>query len=237
MNLANATGAAFRSDLNNALAAVASNNSDSSDPSTTFAYQWYVDTGDSTLKIRNAANNAYVNVSTVGGIGTANLGLAPTASPTFTGDVTISSTTALRVPVGTTAQRSGSAGNGDIRYNSTLSSFEVYAAGAWASIGGAEALGSGRLNINGAMQVAQRGTVVNAGNEYAGPDRYKFAKNDGAYTISQDTDAPSGQGFGNSWKADVTATPSDATGFVILEHKFEGQDVQLLKKVRVQPKK
>jgi len=230
MNLANATGAAFRSDLNNALAAVASNNSDSSDPSTTFAYQWYVDTGDSTLKIRNAANNAYVNVSTVGGIGTANLGLAPTASPTFTGDVTISSTTALRVPVGTTAQRSGSAGNGDIRYNSTLSSFEVYAAGAWASIGGAEALGSGRLNINGAMQVAQRGTVVNAGNEYAGPDRYKFAKNDGAYTISQDTDAPSGQGFGNSWKADVTATPSDATGFVILEHKFEGQDVQLLKK-------
>ena len=135
-NLANATGAAFRSDLNNALAAVASNNSNATDPSTTFAFQWYVDTGDSTLKIRNAANNAYINVSAVGGIGTANLGLAPTAGPTFTGDVTISSTTALRLPVGTTAQRSGSAANGDIRYNSTTSSFEGYAGGAWGAIGG-----------------------------------------------------------------------------------------------------
>ena len=135
-NLANQSGQAFRNDLNNALAAVASNNSNATDPATTFAYQWYVDTGDDTLKIRNAANNAYINVSTVGGIGTANLGLAPTASPTFTGDVTISSTTALRLPVGTTTQRSGSAANGDIRYNSTTSSFEGYAGGAWGSIGG-----------------------------------------------------------------------------------------------------
>ena len=103
-NLANATGAAFRSDLNNALSAVASNNSSSSDPATTFAFQWYVDTGDSTLKIRNAANDGYVNVSTVGGIGSANLGLAPLAGPTFTGDVVISSTSALQIPVGTTAQ-------------------------------------------------------------------------------------------------------------------------------------
>ena len=45
------------------------------------------------------------HVSTVGGIGTANLGLAPAASPTFTGDVVINSTTALRVPVGTETQR------------------------------------------------------------------------------------------------------------------------------------
>lgn len=145
-NLANATGAAFRSDLNNALAAVASNNSNATDPSTTFAYQWYVDTGDDTLKIRNAANNAYVNVSTVGGIGTANLGLATAASPTFTGDVTISSTTALRLPVGTTAQRSGSAANGDIRYNSTTSSFEGYAGGAWGAIGGG-ATGAGTDSV------------------------------------------------------------------------------------------
>ncbi len=137
MNLANATGAAFRSDLNNALAAIASNNSNATDPATTFAYQWYVDTGDNTLKIRNAANDGYVNVSTVGGIGTANLGLAPTASPTFTGDVVISSTTALRVPVGTTTERDAyTAANGDIRYNSSDSRFEGYAGGAWGAIGG-----------------------------------------------------------------------------------------------------
>ena len=49
--------------------------------------------------MRNAANDAYINVSTVGGAETVNFGLARYASPTFTGDVTINSTTALRVPV------------------------------------------------------------------------------------------------------------------------------------------
>jgi len=135
-NLANATGAAFRSDLNNALAAVASNNSNGTDPATTFAFQWYVDTGDSTLKIRNAANNAYINVSTVGGIGTANLGLAPTASPTFTGDVVISSTSALQIPVGTTAQRPGSPSAGDLRFNSTNTSAEIYNGTDFVAVGG-----------------------------------------------------------------------------------------------------
>ena len=134
-NLANASGSAFRSDLNNALAAIASNNSDLSDPATTFAFQWYVDTGDSTLKIRNAANNAYINVSTVGGIGTANLGLAPTASPAFTGDVVISSTSALQIPVGTTAQRPGSPA-GDLRFNSDTTSAEIHNGTDFVAVGG-----------------------------------------------------------------------------------------------------
>ena len=76
----NGTGSAVRTDINNALAAINSNNSGASDPSTTYAYQWYVDTGDNTLKIRNAANNAFINVSTVGGIGTENLGLGTLGS-------------------------------------------------------------------------------------------------------------------------------------------------------------
>ena len=135
-NLANATGAAFRADLNNALSAVASNNSNATDPATTFAYQWYVDTGDDTLKIRNAANNAYINVSTVGGIGTVNLGLAPTASPTFTGDVVINSTSALQIPSGTTAQRPGSPTAGDLRFNSDTNSAEIYNGTSFTAVGG-----------------------------------------------------------------------------------------------------
>ena len=92
-------------------------------------------------------------------------------------------------------------------------------------------LSNRNLVINGAMQVAQRGTVVNAGNEYAGPDRFRFSKNDGAFTISQDTDVPSGQGFANSWKADVTSVSGTAGAFyVILEHRIEGQNLQMLKK-------
>ena len=141
-SLANQSGASFRGDLNNALSAIASNNSSSTDPATTFAHQWYVDTGDNTLKIRNAANSAYVNVSAVGGIGTANLGLALAASPSFTGTATfagnilMSGTGTLDLPVGTTAQRPNSPDNGMIRYNSTLSRYEGYSGSAWGALGG-----------------------------------------------------------------------------------------------------
>jgi len=85
-NLANATGAAFRADLNLALAAIASNNSNATDPATTFAFQWYVDTADNKIKIRNAANDGYIEV---GDVTAANLGLAKLASPSFTGNVGI----------------------------------------------------------------------------------------------------------------------------------------------------
>ena len=133
--IANGTGAAVRADINNALAAIVSNNSKSSDPSTTFAYQWYVDTGDNTLYIRNSANNAWVAVSAVGGIGSANLGLLPAASPTITGTADFDSNTAIKCPDGTTAQRPGSPAAGMFRYNTTLSQFEGYT-DAWGEIGG-----------------------------------------------------------------------------------------------------
>ena len=53
--IANGTGAAVRSDLNNALAAIVSNNSGSSAPSTTYAYQFWADTNANVLKIRTLA--------------------------------------------------------------------------------------------------------------------------------------------------------------------------------------
>ena len=43
---------------------------------------------------------------------------------------------ALVVPQGTTTQRPGNTANGQLRFNSTLGSFEGYSAGAWGSIGG-----------------------------------------------------------------------------------------------------
>ena len=60
--IANQSGAAFRTDLNNALAAIVSNNSNSSAPSTTYAYQWWADTNTGILKIRNSSNNAWVEL-------------------------------------------------------------------------------------------------------------------------------------------------------------------------------
>nr|BAR36897.1 bacteriophage tail fiber protein [uncultured Mediterranean phage uvMED] len=141
-SLANQSGAAFRGDLNNALSAIASNNSSSTDPATTFAHQFYYDTGDTTFKIRNAANSAYINISAVGGAETANFGLALAASPTFTGTATfagnilMSGTGTLDLPVGTTAQRPGTPNNGMVRYNSTLSRYEGYSGSAWGALGG-----------------------------------------------------------------------------------------------------
>mgnify|MGYP003134949635 CR=1 FL=1 len=58
----NQTAPAFRSDLNNALAAIATNNSGSSAPSTTYGGLWWFDTSANLLKIRNAANSAWVTV-------------------------------------------------------------------------------------------------------------------------------------------------------------------------------
>ena len=53
-NLANQSGASFRSDLNDALQAVLTNNSSASSPSTTAAYMFWADTNTGTLKIRNS---------------------------------------------------------------------------------------------------------------------------------------------------------------------------------------
>lgn len=68
-------------------------------------------------------------------------------SPTFgtftsTGDGTFSGTGQVKLPAGTTGQRSGSPVNGMIRYNSSLSQFEGYGAGQWGGIGGAQAGGA-----------------------------------------------------------------------------------------------
>ncbi len=61
-NLANNSGADFRADLNNALGAIATNNSGDSQPSATFAYEWWIDTTNNLLKIRNSADNAWITL-------------------------------------------------------------------------------------------------------------------------------------------------------------------------------
>lgn len=57
-------------------------------------------------------------------------------TPTFTGNVTMSSTGFALIPAGTTAERPASPANGQIRYNTTTSQFEGYQGGAWGQLGG-----------------------------------------------------------------------------------------------------
>jgi hypothetical protein len=63
---------------------------------------------------------------------------------TFTslGDGTFSGTGQVKLPAGTTAQRSGSPVDGMLRYNTDLDSFEGYVDGIWGGIGGAQAGGA-----------------------------------------------------------------------------------------------
>lgn len=72
-NIANQSGADFRSDLNDALSAIASTNSGDTAPGTTFANQLWIDTANNLLKIRNEANSAWITT-----------GIDITADNTFT---------------------------------------------------------------------------------------------------------------------------------------------------------
>jgi len=138
----NDTGANVRADINNIFAAIQSLNSGSSDPSgTQVAFQLSVNTTSNLLKLRNASNNGYI---TVGNVTQTNLGLAALAGSTFTGAVVHNYTSALKIPVGTTAQRPGSPATGELRFNSTLGSAEIYNGSAFAAVGGgAGATGAG----------------------------------------------------------------------------------------------
>lgn len=60
----NQTFPSYRSDHNNSLSAIVSNNSGSSQPTTMYAYQWWYDTSSNILKIRNADNDAWINIGT-----------------------------------------------------------------------------------------------------------------------------------------------------------------------------
>lgn len=92
----NASGSSVRADLNNNFDALFSNNSGSSEPSTTTAFMWFADTTNDALKIRNAADSAFI---TVGTLSETNLGLALKASPTFTGNVGVPAGTVSSLPI------------------------------------------------------------------------------------------------------------------------------------------
>tara|TARA_R100001224_G_scaffold74117_1_gene45511 strand:+ start:5 stop:1141 length:1137 start_codon:yes stop_codon:yes gene_type:complete len=97
-------------------------------------------------------------------------------------------------------------------------------------------LSNRRININGGFQVFQRSTSatgVGSSEGYFAPDRYRQAGTGSMrYTASQSTDVPAGYGFSNSLKYDCT-TASGTVGsghFVAIEHRLEGQDVQVFNK-------
>jgi hypothetical protein len=92
----------------------------------------------------NTTQNLYNTVATTLNLGGAATTIALGAS---TGTLTVNnsktifnSTNSVQLPVGTTNQRDGTPVTGMVRYNSSLSTFEGYAASAWGSLGGVKSV-------------------------------------------------------------------------------------------------
>mgnify|MGYP003301706755 CR=1 FL=1 len=142
-NTANGTGAQVRQKLNEILQALRTISSGSGDPSgaaNISQFQPHINTTTNLLRIATAVSGDSATYNTLGNITLDNLGHVVAASPTMTGDVTMSSTGFLKVPVGTNAQQPGqssqpAAAIGQFRYNSDTGQFEGYTT-SWGAIGG-----------------------------------------------------------------------------------------------------
>jgi hypothetical protein len=95
------------------------------------------------------------------------------------------------------------------------------------------------LIINGDMQIAQRGTsatgLTNGSSGYHTCDRWNFEEFGApsfAFTQTQSTDVPTGQGFTKSLKMDCTTAQGSlaAADALRIDQRVEGQNLQYLKK-------
>jgi len=95
-------------------------------------------------------------------------------------------------------------------------------------------VGMKNIIINGDMSIAQRATSASGKSTggYFTCDRWNFSLVSlGTWTLSQDTDVPTGQGFATSFKLDCTtadAAPSSVDRLQI-QQTIEGQNLQYLK--------
>ena len=84
-----------------------------------------------------------------------------------------------------------------------------------------------RLNHNGDMRISEKttsGTTSGTSGIFA-CDRYNYNGNKASFTISQDSDVPSGYGFDKSWKLDCTSAQAiGADGIQAFTYRMEGLD-------------
>ena len=144
----NGTGAEVRTAMKDIFQALRTINSEQGDPTgvaNVAQYQPHINTTTNELKICTAVSSGTGSFTTIGNITLDNLGLASLADgATFTGEVVHNYTTALKLPVGTTAQRPGSPQAGQIRFNSTTTEAEIFNGSIFTAVaGGAGATGGG----------------------------------------------------------------------------------------------
>ena len=122
---------------------------------------------------------------------------------------------------------------GMFAYTTDTNTLWLYNGSSWVAVLGSDigeiSTDNRNVVINGAMQIAQRGTSV-AAEGYGAVDRWatSVAGGLGAFTQSQEADAPTGSGFRNSYKLLFTtadASPA-ATDNLQVQQRIEGFNVQ-----------
>ena len=142
-NTSNGTGAQVRTKINEIFQSLRTISSGSGDPSgaaNISQFQPHINTTTNELKIATSVSSDAANYVILGKINEANFGHVVAASPTMTGDVTMSSSGFLLVPKGNNAQQPGQSGAptpaaGQFRYNTDTNQFEGYTS-SWGAIGG-----------------------------------------------------------------------------------------------------
>lgn len=217
--IANAAAASVRADINNALGAVVSLNSGTTAPSTTFAYQLWADTSVGQLKIRDAANSAWI---TVGTLASTNLGLLALGGGTMTGALLGNAAGAAATPsiapdsadtdtgfYGKTANQLGvSAGGSEVGY---------FSADGWVGPVVATAFNGGRVGFrnllnNARFFVNQRGYVSGTNTSFANQ-----------YTLDRWRVVTSGQNITFSDSDNIRTVTAPVGG---IEQVIEGANIQ-----------
>jgi len=138
--LSNQPGAGFRNELNTILGDIKSLNSGPAQsgltpanqgPANKSAWMLWADTTNNLLKVRNAANNAWITLGGLStGMGMASLSASNVQNFTGTiqtaGEIISNANTKLKMPVGTTVQRPLTPTVGDTRVNSDSTLLEVF---------------------------------------------------------------------------------------------------------------
>ena len=126
---------------------------------------------------------------------------------------------------------------GMFAYTTDTNTLWLYNGSSWVNLLGSDigeqALSNRNVIINGAMQVAQRGTSVAsiAANSYNTADRYRAffqGTSAGTWTQSVENDAPTGSGLRKSLKMLCTTakTPLDTSSVLDIHQSIEGQNLQ-----------
>jgi hypothetical protein len=172
--------------------------------------------GDGTSTLAHAFRDTNANLAIQAG---GKVAIGKSGSPSVTLD--IEGTDAVKIPVGTTAQRPTPV-NGMIRYNSDLNTFEGYADSQWQSITTPDYT-TNRV-INGTMRIAQRGSgPFTVSNVYT-LDQWSKVHVTGTQTVTREVFALGtelGKNQPVAYLRSVTASQSGATAVGVVRQRIE----------------